>query len=116
MNRRSFLQSILAVGIAPAVVRAESLMKMVRRESGLVVPSGMELMMAEEQVLIERVGYFFDLKAEMLRELEASMARMYSVTAVPRMYMFTEGTVVLRLVSPSAPILRISPPSSSAFL
>lgn len=38
MNRRSFLQSILAVGMAPAVVRAENLMKMVRRESGLVVP------------------------------------------------------------------------------
>lgn len=39
MNRRSFLQAILAVGMAPAILRAESLMKMVRRESGLIVPT-----------------------------------------------------------------------------
>ena len=35
MNRRSFLGATLAF---PAICRAESLMKMVRRESGIVVP------------------------------------------------------------------------------
>jgi hypothetical protein len=58
MNRRSFLQSILAVGMAPAVVRAESLMKMVRRESGLIVPDAMPLYMRETAFnLIEAVEW-----------------------------------------------------------
>lgn len=34
MNRRGFLSSILALGAAPAIVRAESLMKV----SGIIVP------------------------------------------------------------------------------
>lgn len=36
MNRRRFLQAILATGIAPAIVRAESLMK-------IVIPSTKEV-------------------------------------------------------------------------
>lgn len=52
MNRRSFMQSILALGMAPAVVRAESLMRtFVRRESGLVVP---------EWVTGDRLGFALD--------------------------------------------------------
>ena len=39
ITRRGFLTSILAVGAAPAIVRAESLMKLVCRPSGLLVPS-----------------------------------------------------------------------------
>lgn len=39
MNRRSFMAAILAGGMAPAIVRASSLMPIfVRRESGLFVP------------------------------------------------------------------------------
>lgn len=37
MNRRGFLAGILAAGIAPAVVRAASLMPLVVRDSGLWV-------------------------------------------------------------------------------
>ena len=37
MNRRSFLQAILAAGIAPAVVRAASLMPVRALASGLLV-------------------------------------------------------------------------------
>jgi hypothetical protein len=37
MDRRLFLGSILAGAVAPAIVRSESLMKMVRRESGIIV-------------------------------------------------------------------------------
>ena len=39
MNRRLFLASCLALGAAPAIVRASSLMRMVPTESGLLVPS-----------------------------------------------------------------------------
>jgi len=39
MNRRGFLASCLALGAAPSIVRAESLMRMVRRESGILVPA-----------------------------------------------------------------------------
>jgi len=36
MNRRGFLQSILAIGAAPAIVRAESLMKLWVPPQGLL--------------------------------------------------------------------------------
>lgn len=39
MNRRGFLGAILAAGVAPAVVRAVSLMPLVTRPSGLVLPA-----------------------------------------------------------------------------
>ncbi len=42
MNRRGFLGAILAAGVAPAVVRAESLMKWTRAPSGLFL-SGTEI-------------------------------------------------------------------------
>ena len=35
MNRRSFLGSILALGAAPAIVRADALMRIVPRETGI---------------------------------------------------------------------------------
>lgn len=38
MNRRGFLNLILAGTVAPAIVRAESLMKMVVRPSGIIAP------------------------------------------------------------------------------
>lgn len=38
MNRRSFLWSILAAAVAPAIVRADSLMRIVPRETVLVDP------------------------------------------------------------------------------
>lgn len=38
MNRRHFLAGILAAGAAPAIVRADSLMRLVVRPQELVVP------------------------------------------------------------------------------
>ncbi len=38
MNRRSFLGSILLAGAAPAIVRADSLMRVIPRELGIVTP------------------------------------------------------------------------------
>jgi DMSO reductase anchor subunit len=45
MNRRSFLASILALGAAPAIVRADSLMRVVARETEIVVPTVNEVAM-----------------------------------------------------------------------
>lgn len=39
MDRRGFLKSILALGVAPAVVRAGSLMPVVQTASGLLIPA-----------------------------------------------------------------------------
>lgn len=41
MNRRGFLGSILALGAAPAIVRADSLMRIVPRET-LLLPFSLE--------------------------------------------------------------------------
>jgi len=38
MNRRGFLGAILAAGVAPAIVRAESLMKIVVPRQELILP------------------------------------------------------------------------------
>src|SRR4051794_14876117 len=40
MNRRSFLSAILAAGVAPALVRADSLMRIVPRETTLFTVGG----------------------------------------------------------------------------
>lgn len=37
MNRRGFLSSILALGVAPAIVRADSLMRIIPRETSVFV-------------------------------------------------------------------------------
>ena len=39
MNRRGFLSALLAAGAAPAIVRAESLMKIVVPEKKILVPN-----------------------------------------------------------------------------
>jgi len=36
VNRRGFLGSILALGAAPAIVRADSLMRIIPRDSGII--------------------------------------------------------------------------------
>lgn len=38
MNRRGFLGAILAAGCAPAIVRAESLMRVRQLDSGILIP------------------------------------------------------------------------------
>lgn len=40
MNRRGFLQSCLALAAAPAIVRADSLMRIVPRDSGIITFDG----------------------------------------------------------------------------
>lgn len=63
VSRRGFLKAILAAGVAPAVVRAGSLMAMggmSRRESGVWVPRD-QLVVPEEQKLIvvdQKYGYY----------------------------------------------------------
>lgn len=42
MNRRGFMGTMLALGAAPAIVRADSLMRIVPREAGIFVPSLMD--------------------------------------------------------------------------
>lgn len=102
MNRRSFLQSILAAGVAPAVCRAESLMKMVRRDSGLIVPDW------------RYATTFYDLRAEMLRKLENSMLLMHSMSAIPSLLMGATGAqIVFRREFPWEHSSRIVLPSTS---
>lgn len=49
MNRRGFLSSILALGAAPAIVRADSLMRIVPRETTVFWGKGMPQLMREAQ-------------------------------------------------------------------
>lgn len=85
MNRRGFLGAILAAGVAPAVVKASSLMPvLVRKElGGLLVPevSGMELLQAtggismitkEALIILERNLVFAN-------RINASYARAFNV-------------------------------------
>lgn len=54
MNRRGFLGSILALGAAPAIVRADSLMRVVPRETTiLTATAGMLTESALEDAMIE---------------------------------------------------------------
>ena len=43
MNRRSFLTQCLALAAAPAIVRADSLMRIVPREAVVIVPTKAEI-------------------------------------------------------------------------
>jgi hypothetical protein len=43
MNRRGFLAGILAAGTAPAIVRAESLMKIFVPKQEILLPSAMDI-------------------------------------------------------------------------
>lgn len=43
LNRRSFLATILASAVAPAIVRADSLMRIVPRETLVVIPRALPL-------------------------------------------------------------------------
>ena len=48
MNRRGFLASILALGAAPAIVRADSLMKIIPRSAEVLMPY-------EESIVIDQM-------------------------------------------------------------
>lgn len=63
MNRRGFLGAILAAGIAPAVVRASSLMRL----SGIIVPST-EIIVPDNKLLT--IGM---ITAEALKMLEENL-------------------------------------------
>lgn len=43
MNRRNFLKAMLATGVAPAIVKAESLMKMTKSREGILLPKPFEI-------------------------------------------------------------------------
>ena len=53
MNRRSFIASILAAGAAPAIVRADSLMRIVSRDTVVILPE--VLSPAEARRIAERM-------------------------------------------------------------
>ena len=49
MNRRGFLGSILALGAAPAIVRADSLMRIVPREALVIAPAEIRLALSIDE-------------------------------------------------------------------
>lgn len=79
MNRRGFLGAILAGAMAPAVVRASSLMKLApgleQTTSGLIVPTS-RIRTGNQLLTIEQITN------EALRVLERQMGMVYRVTAV----------------------------------
>lgn len=62
MDRRGFLGSILALGAAPAIVRADSLMRIIPREAAVV---GVEFF--ESDIIIASRVPFDQITAEALR-------------------------------------------------
>lgn len=56
MNRRGFLQTILAACVAPAIVRADSLMRVIPRETTILLPQ--ERFMPHELVVLHQRGYW----------------------------------------------------------
>lgn len=56
MNRRGFLKSILAIGVAPAVVRAESLMPLWTPERVAREISGREIMAMQDEFYYAHVS------------------------------------------------------------
>lgn len=84
MNRRGFLQSILAAGVMPAIVRAESLMTC----AGFVIPSkeiilpGAQLIVPNANLSVSRIftcaldsGAFLEAKSQGLVELRRRPGR-----------------------------------------
>lgn len=55
LTRRSFLRGMLAVAVAPAIVKAENIMRIRPLESGLLVPDS-ELTIGVVQVYVNRFG------------------------------------------------------------
>lgn len=91
MNRRGFLGSILALAAAPAIVRAESLMKIVVPEQKIVVPD-QELLAPQEDIFVNYpvynkpighvVAVFAGLKIGDILTFNANPNTLYKVTAV----------------------------------
>ena len=55
MNRRGFLQAILAAGMAPAIVSAANIMPVfARAESGLIVPESLTTITQEAMRVLEK--------------------------------------------------------------
>lgn len=52
MNRRGFLQSCLALAVAPAIVRADSLMRIIPQEVMLFVPNSEPLLLVPEESFV----------------------------------------------------------------
>lgn len=57
MNRRRFIGSILAAGVAPAIVRADSLMRIVPRENVLLMPVYDGILTNPSEVVSAFAGY-----------------------------------------------------------
>jgi hypothetical protein len=56
MNRRSFLGSILALGAAPAIVRADALMRVVPRSAPIIVGCDFGAFTSEALYLLDKGG------------------------------------------------------------
>jgi hypothetical protein len=52
VNRRGFLGSILALGAAPAIVRADSLMRIVAQETTIYVPDSAPLLLVPDMSFV----------------------------------------------------------------
>ena len=90
MNRRGFLGSIIAAAAAPAIVRVDSLMRIVPRETGVLVefdPRGFSLtveMMTEEMMRVFSKRLVF---ADNVNRLwEAEPGSVIAIQKPPRFY------------------------------
>ncbi len=72
MKRRNFLKSLLIAGVAPAIVKAENLMKVRPLESGLLVPEdfGMSVHDRYAKQIEKRI-------AEMKKDMESALISKY---------------------------------------
>ena len=80
MNRRGFLTSILALGAAPAIVRADSLMRIVPRETGIISAAeytwtqvGGTILINSTDATIVPTQELIDLLAARIRVAQATM-------------------------------------------
>lgn len=78
MNRRGFMGSILALGAAPAIVRADSLMR--------IVPKAADVLLFRRPIPLNRDAWVFT-----ERELELSLDQYSRFFIVPAMRKLAEG-------------------------
>lgn len=100
MNRRSFLSSCLALAAAPAIVRADSLMKIVPRS--LIVYPPETLAFFQQDIFIDQMRNF---RAEVLQEL-----MVWWDTQIDRV-VYTTLTSGVLVPEPDAPSIVIEDPS-----
>ena len=85
MNRRGFLGSILAAGVAPFICRAESLMACRVPLVGLILPEPFKIHEGNVEIFDEE-----DIPVEMVRQLGERMALQQSMIRFGLLYEMTK--------------------------